>query len=91
MKILSPSGSEVVTYPAFQAQLLVDSKSKVTQVQYFVDDKPLRNFTEPPFDGSVRVPRSVERTGTHTFKVQVTDSYFNTVEDYVMFTFKESN
>ncbi len=86
--ISSPTSGAQVSYPSFLPTIVITSASPVTSVQFFVDSKPLRSFTEPPYEGSVRVPRSVERTGTHTFRVTVTDSYFNTAEDQVQFIFE---
>ncbi len=88
VRILSPSSGQSVLYPAFDPSIRIDSLSLIKEVQFYVDDKPLRSFTEPPFEGSVRVPRTVEREGTHVFKVKVTDQYFNTAEDSVSFTFQ---
>ncbi len=88
VSISSPLSGEAVGYPAFTPILTVSSASSVKTVQFYVDDKPLRSFDAPPYIGSVRVPRTVERTGNHTFKVVVTDQYFNTAEESVMFTFE---
>ncbi len=86
--ISSPSSGERVSYPAFTPVVTITSLSKVTSVQFLVDDKQLRSFTEPPYEGSARVPRTIDRAGTHTFRVKVTDQYFNTAEASVMFVFE---
>jgi hypothetical protein len=88
VSIDSPLAGERVSYPAFTPMIRIDSKSPLTKVEYFVDDRPLRTFTEEPFAGSVRAPRTIDRSGTHTFRVIITDTYFNTAEDEVMFTFE---
>ncbi len=88
VSISSPSNGGVVTYPAFLPVVSVRSASPVTLVQFYVDDKPLRSFDAAPYEGSLRVPRTVEQSGTHIFKVIVTDTYFNTAEDSVTFTFE---
>lgn len=88
VSVTSPTSGGTVTYPAFTPEILIDSKSPLTKVEYFVDNKPLRVFTEEPFTASVRAPRTIDRTGTHTFKVVITDTYFNTAEAEVMFTFE---
>lgn len=88
VSISAPILGAKVSYPAFTPIITVSSASMVKSVQFYVDDKPLRSFDAPPYIGSVRVPRTVERTGTHTFKVVVTDQYFNTAEESVMFMFE---
>lgn len=89
VKILSPESGGAVSYPSFQPLIRIDTNTPLTEVQFFVDDKPLRTYTEPPYEGSVRVPRSIEQTGTHTLRVTITDKYFNTAEDFISFTFEE--
>ena len=86
--ISSPASGEQVSYPSFTPTVSISSLSPIVSVQFFVDDKPLRSFTEAPYEGSVRVPRTIEHSGTHTFRVSVTDQYFNTAEDSVMFVFE---
>lgn len=86
--ITSPVSGSSVSYPSFTPIVAVSSASPVKSVQFFVDDKPLREFSEPPYEGNVRVPRTIDQAGTHTFRVVVTDAYFNTAEDSVMFRFE---
>ncbi len=88
VSISSPVSGGTVPYPSFTPVVTVNSASPVTSVQFFIDDKPLRSFDAPPYEGNVRVPRTIERTGQHTFKVVVTDQYFNTAEERVMFVFE---
>jgi membrane peptidoglycan carboxypeptidase len=96
--ILTPQSGERLSYPAFKSSIQIDAKAAITHVQYFVDDKPLRSIdaspTAPlpnlstPLEESIRVPRSIERSGTHRLKVTVTDQYFNETQDEVSFSFE---
>lgn len=88
VRILSPQNISV-PYTAFQPKIQVQSVSSVRQVEYFVDEISVGTDTEFPFDGSLRVPRSIAREGTHSLKVRVTDQFYNTAEDESAFTFGE--
>ncbi len=88
VSVSSPTAGATVSYPAFTPIISVTSASPIKTVQFFVDDKPLRSFDAPPYEGNVRVPRTIERSGSHAFKVVVTDQYFNTAEQSVMFVFE---
>lgn len=85
--IMSPSGNENVPYPAFHPRVNIRSVAPIQQVQYLVDDTVIATVTAEPFDPTVRVPRSIDREGTHRFKVIVTDKYFNTATDSIMIGF----
>jgi hypothetical protein len=56
-------------------------------VEYFVDDKSIDVITSAPFTAPIRVPRSVDKNGTHTLKITITDQYYNTASDSTNFTF----
>lgn len=86
--IVSPQRGSSLPYPSFSPLISIDTKAPLKQVAYFVDDKRVRSFDAEPFFGSMRVTRGVERTGTHTLKVVVTDAYFKTAEAETEFVFE---
>ncbi len=89
VQLLTPSGGSSVPYPSFRPKIKVVARADVKEVKYFVDDKQVTVLSEAPFDGAIRVPRSIDSTGTHTLKVVITDAYFNTAEDSVSFIFED--
>ncbi|HRH93032.1 MAG TPA: transglycosylase domain-containing protein [Candidatus Peribacteria bacterium] len=89
VQLLTPSGGSSVTYPSFRPKVKIVSRAELKEVRYFVDDKQVAVFSEAPFDGPVRVPRSVQSAGSHTMKVVVTDKYFNTAQDTSSFIFED--
>ncbi len=88
VQLLSPVAGSSVPYPAFQPKTSIASRSTITELKYFVDDKQVGVFTEAPFRGIIRVPRSIDKAGSHVLKVVATDEYFNTAEDTSSFTFE---
>ncbi|OGJ66908.1 hypothetical protein A3A67_02640 [Candidatus Peribacteria bacterium RIFCSPLOWO2_01_FULL_51_18] len=89
MKIISPEEGVSVSAPVFKPQIDIDSASNVREVTVSIDGKKVATFTEKPFMGQVRVPRSVDLTEGHTLTVTLTDEYFNTVSDTVKIRFGE--
>lgn len=89
VSIVSPRNGDSVIYPSFTPTITVNSKAALSEMKIEVDGKPVRTFTEEPFEGSVRVPRTIDAAGSHTLTVIVTDKYFNTATDTVNFTFAE--
>lgn len=87
VSITSPSAGAAVPYPVFQPSVRVQSEAGIREVSYAVDGKSVKTFTESPFSGPVRVPRSVGEEGTHTLTVTVSDMYYNTVSADVSFRF----
>lgn len=88
ISILSPSEGGTVGYPVFNPQVRYEVGSSIREVLYEVDGKNLRTVTtEPFFETSVRVPRTVKEQGVHELRITLTDEYFNTVSDTVRFTF----
>jgi hypothetical protein len=64
--------------PSFVPKLDIDSVSAIKSVAVTIDGKPAANFTEAPFSGPVRVPRTLDTASRHIVTVTVTDEYFNT-------------
>ncbi len=89
LSILSPDDGGSAAYPAFRPDLKFTVGSKVREIRFAVDDKDLPPWTTEPFEGSVRVPRSIKETGMHTLKVTLVDEYYNEVSDSVRFTFAQ--
>ncbi len=89
LSIVSPSSGGSATYPAFRPDLRYTVGSKVREIRFEVDDKLVGSFTSEPFDGAIRVPRSVTESGMHTLKVTLVDEYYNVVTDSVRFTFQK--
>ena len=88
LRIISPSEGGTATYPAFKPRVKYEVGSSVREVLYEVDGKNLRELTtEPFFETSVRVPRTIKESGLHTLRITLTDEYFNEVSDTVRFRF----
>ncbi len=88
VSITSPRPSEEVSYPAFQVDLALSSGSAFSEIQYNIDGKATFPFTDPPWNRrTIRIPRTIDREGTHTLTVTVTDKYFNTATASTTFRF----
>lgn len=87
VNILAPSGT--ASYPSFQPRLDITVGDKVRFVTYELDGKQVARVTEAPYAQPIRVPKSVSKSGKHTLKVTVTDTYYNTATDEVTFSFDE--
>lgn len=88
INISFPVSGESVAYPAFVPSYSIQTQAKLKEVKIEIDGKPIRSFTEAPFEGSVRVPRTVEQAGSHTLTITVIDEYFNTASDTAQFRFE---
>ncbi|MEQ1849535.1 MAG: penicillin-binding protein [Candidatus Peribacteraceae bacterium] len=89
VEILSPAPDELVSYPSFVPRVRISSVAPILQLVFEIDGKPLRTVTQAPFAGnSVRIPRTVDREGTHTLTVKITNKYFTTAEAEVQFRFE---
>ena len=87
--ILSPEESGSANYPAFRPKIDYTVGSSVREVRYTIDGKRVAVATSAPFDPPIRVPRSLEESGTHTLEVTLIDEYYNEVKDSVRFRFGE--
>lgn len=89
VKILFPLDNGIASFPSFQPKLEYTVGSKVREVAYSLDGKPVAKATEAPFDAPIRALRSVKKEGNHTLTVTLTDEYFNQVSDEISFRFEE--
>jgi len=89
LEIKSPQPGGVASYPAFSPKIKYSVGSSVKQVVYKVDGKRVKKFEEEPFYGTLRVPRSIKKSGIHALSVTLTDEYFNVVTKTVSFRFDE--
>ncbi len=87
--IVSPRPGDTVSYPAFTTELELSRGSAFSEVRFNIDGKASLPFTEPPWNSrTIRVPRTIDRDGTHTLTVTVTDKYFNTATASTTFRFR---
>ena len=87
LRLLSPTPNGTVTYPSFLPKIEFTVGSHVHSIEYTIDGKLVMTVISPPWMPPVRVPRSIEKTGTHTLTVTVTDQYYNTATAESLFTF----
>lgn len=90
LQIMVPSENGTVTYPAFRPKFSATVGSTIREVRYSVDDKIIQVVMTEPFDPPLRIPRSIEKTGMHTFAMTVTDAFYNAVTQTVRFQFGEA-
>lgn len=88
--IVYPDDGEGVPYPAFEPEIAVQSTASIREVRFEVDGKPIRTISEGPYNQSIRVPRSIKETGSHTLKVTIVNEFFREASDEVEFRFGES-
>lgn len=89
ISIVSPSPSDVVPYPIFEVELDLSRGSAFSEIKFNIDGKATITYTEGPWSGrSIRVPRTIDREGTHTLTVTITDKYFNTATASTTFRFE---
>lgn len=86
--LTSPASGGAATYPSFRPRFQSKTGSGILKVEYAVDGKPVGAFTTAPFDGSIRVPRSIDKEGTHTLTITLTDVYYNTATDSISIRFE---
>jgi len=83
----SPGPNGTASYPSFQPKVSVTVGDQVRAVVFEIDGKSVGRATDAPYTTVIRVPKSIGEGGTHTLKVTVTDTYYNTASDEVRFTF----
>ncbi len=89
LSITSPEPNGTVTYPSFLPKLEYTVGSRVRSIEYTMDGKLIAKTISAPFAPALRVPKSVEKSGTHTLKVTVIDEYYNSASDEVTITFSQ--
>ncbi len=89
LTVLYPTEGGIAGYPAFAPQIDYRVGSGVLMVQYELDGKPLETATTAPFAPTLRLPRSIDKEGTHQLKVTLTDSYYNQASQTVNIRFDE--
>ena len=87
LDIIFPAEGGIATYPTFKPRIKSTVGSKISEIEFSIDGKRVAKRTEEPFLSAIRVPRTVKKTGQHTFKVRLTDKYFNTITKVVHFRF----
>jgi hypothetical protein len=99
LTILAPAEDGTVTYPAFRPKISSSVGSKIRELSFSIDGKRVAVRTAEsfgsaqdlrPFDEPLRVPRSIDRSGSHTFTVTLVDEYYNAVTETVRFRFGEA-
>ncbi len=89
--LISPGDGGTASYPSFHPTFDAEVGSTIRQVEFRLDGKFLAAFTEAPFDGAVRVPRSISEAGMHELTVTLTDEYYNTATDTARFSFRNDS
>ncbi|MEK7563399.1 MAG: transglycosylase domain-containing protein, partial [Patescibacteria group bacterium] len=87
--ILYPQDNGSATFPSLKPTIDFEVGSTVRQVEYLIDGKSIETVTAEPWDPPLRVPRSVQESGTHTLEVRLTDEYYNVAKQSVQFRFEE--
>lgn len=89
VEILSPADGGSANYPSFQPTVSYTVGSRVRQMDFAIDSKLAASIVTAPFTAVLRVPRSIEQSGSHRLTVTVTDQYYNTASDEVTFFFQQ--
>jgi membrane peptidoglycan carboxypeptidase len=89
LEIVSPTEGGIAAYPAFSPVIKWTAGAAVREVRYELDGRRVAIETEPPYQATIRVPRSVDLDGVHTLDVTLEDEYFNKAVASVEFRFGE--
>lgn len=89
LNITSPEQNGTVTYPSFIPKIQYTVGSRVHNIEYAIDGKIVTTVTSAPFVPALRVPKTIDKNGTHRLRVTLTDHYFNVVSDEVNLTFSQ--
>lgn len=87
LNLIHPSQNGVVNYPSFVPKIQYTVGSRVRSIEYAIDGKVMTTATSAPWSPALRMPKSIEKTGSHSFRVTVTDHYYNTVSAESAITF----
>lgn len=89
LTLLSPAQGGTAGYPSFRPKIRYTVGSTVHEVRYEIDGKPVTMAVSLPWDPPLRIPRSIDKTGTHVLKVTLVDKYYNTATAEATFTFSQ--
>lgn len=89
LTIEHPVSGGIAAYPSFQPSIDFSVGSTVREVRYSVDGKLVETVSAEPWNPALRIPRSIPEAGDHTLRVELTDAYFNVIEDSVRFHFQK--
>ena len=78
LTLISPTEREVLPFPSFTPSWTT-SGAPIRDIHVMLDDRTVATFTNAPFSGPVRIPRTIN-SGPHTLTVTLTDMYYNTVK-----------
>ncbi len=87
LTLVSPGQNGTANYPSFAPKIQYTVGSRLHSIEYAIDGKVLATVMSAPWMPALRVPKSIEKTGTHTFSVTLTDLYYNTVSAEAQMTF----
>jgi len=89
LAISFPQEGGIAGYPAFRPRLSYTIGSSIREILYEIDGKKVASVTSEPFDRTLRVPRSIKKSGMHKLSVTLIDEYFNQITKSVAFRFDE--
>jgi membrane peptidoglycan carboxypeptidase len=91
VSFVTPGNGDRVSFPSFRPSLRLSTR-QLREVVYKVDGKTVATISgsgATTFEPALRMPRSVDESGSHTLEVIITDLYFNKATDSVTFSFGE--
>lgn len=91
LNVSFPTNGATVSYPSFKPLFDYEVGSSAREVRVSVDGKLVKTFTTPPFEGSVSVPKTISREGTHTIEIVLVDEYYNEVKETISVRFGEDS
>lgn len=84
-----PADGQEVPYPSFQPKVSSKVGSRIKEISYTIDGKQVAKASAAPFKPVIRVPKSIDKDGSHVLHVTLTDTFFNTATDSVTIRFGE--
>lgn len=85
--LMSPAPGGTVNYPSFIPKIRYTVGSLLHSIEYVIDGKSVATVTSAPWMPALRIPKSVEKSGSHSFRVTLTDRYFNQISAEATITF----